>query len=121
MVSCLCPQSQESAPWPRDGSRADHERQKPGRCVIMTSENAPQPGATHRPSLRVACVLRLRDQVHNDFGVAVGLEDRSLALQSGANAQSRSPGSHCALVRSPLLDSTRIGWAFSRAESPAVE
>ena len=65
--------------------------------------------------------LGLRDQVKDDFGVAGGLEDRAMRLQSRAHLA----GVHqVAVVRQrdqPLLHSTRIGCAFSSAESPVVE
>ena len=63
-----------------------------------------------------------RDQVNDDFGVAVGLEDRALGSPAGARiscAFTRLP--LCASAIMPLFDCTMMGCALSSAESPAVE
>ncbi len=67
-------------------------------------------------------LARTRDQVHDDFGVAGGLEDRALA----APVRRGSPAALvmlplCASAILPLLHSTMMGCALSSAESPVVE
>ena len=54
--------------------------------LIMTSENAPSTrrNASAMASGRVCS--RERDQVDEDFGIAAGLENRTLALQLRANS-----------------------------------
>ena len=114
------------------GGRDAAHRQRPEAARIARCENAvgtdhhqrkrafnPPQRIGHR--LRQRVLARERDQVQDDFGVAVGLEDRSLTLQPARNLQRIH---EVAVVRNgdhPLLDCTKIGCAFSSAESPAVE
>ena len=67
-------------------------------------------------------LARARNQMHDDFGVAGGLEDGALLLQ----LRRALPCAFvmlplCASAILPLLHSTMMGCALSSAESPAVE
>ncbi len=83
MVSCRCPSRRGILPMFRGrkprGSRAAKTRSE----LSMTSENAP---STRRSASAIASGKRLffgeRDQVDDDFSVAIGLEDRTLGFQA---------------------------------------
>ena len=96
MVSCFRPGLQECVPWPVAGSRADRAPRNIRSVETITSENAP---STRRKASAIAsgkvCSRESGDQMHDHFGVAGGLENRSLALP----AVRESP---CAFTRLPL-------------------
>ena len=122
MVSCLC------AAWA--GNAAHGQRPEAARIAggkdAVGREHDQRKSAFHAAQcvghgFRQSLLARERDQVHDDFGVAVGLENRALLSNWARTSCALTRLPLCASAIMPLFDSTMMGWALSSAESPVVE
>ena len=121
-MSCFCPSRRGNS---SHGQRAEAARIA-RRKDTVGAEHDQRKCAFHPPQrvshgIRQSLLFGERDQVNDDFGITVGLEDRSLGFQPLRISCAFTRLPLCARAIMPLFDCTMMGWALSSAESPAVE